>query len=490
MPRKPLPLGSWGKIRTYVAHTNEKGKADSYRAMAGYRDFDGHVRQVEAYGKTSSAAENNLQTKLKERSQLGRSGMLTSLTRFSFAADMYLTKLTSMVKDDKRSPGTLYTYQQQLSTNVIPRIGEVRLGELTTPLLDKVITAIKEEIGAASAKTCKSVVSGVLALAVRHGAIASNPVRELESIEATPKNAPRALSEDERRQWFSMLNEDNRAIQADVPDLSMFLLATGVRIAESLAILWTQVNFERQEVEITSQINRVIGVGLVRRRTKSRAGVRVLTLPNWAMAMLQRRFAVGVQLDGPVFPDSLGGFRDPNNVRKDLRLARQPIGSDIRRKLGYELRSVRREAGLLQADVAQQLGWSKNRLSLIETARVRVGPQDAERLLHIYRVPRSERARLMDLVAHAGATSAADILAWVTSHTFRKTTATLLDEAGQSPRQVADQLGQSRPSMTQDVYFGRRAANPEAASALDEVMPGVTEDEKHGVNHGLRGSGS
>jgi hypothetical protein len=194
MPRKPLPLGSWGKIRTYVAHTNEKGKADSYRAMAGYRDFDGHVRQVEAYGKTSSAAENNLQTKLKERSQLGRSGMLTSLTRFSFAADMYLTKLTSMVKDDKRSPGTLYTYQQQLSTNVIPRIGEVRLGELTTPLLDKVITAIKEEIGAASAKTCKSVVSGVLALAVRHGAIASNPVRELESIEATPKNAPRALS--------------------------------------------------------------------------------------------------------------------------------------------------------------------------------------------------------------------------------------------------------------------------------------------------------
>jgi integrase len=287
-----------------------------------------------------------------------------------------------------------------------------------------------------------------------------------------------------------MLNEDNRAIQADVPDLSMFLLATGVRIAESLAILWTQVNFERQEVEITSQINRVIGVGLVRRRTKSRAGVRVLTLPNWAMAMLQRRFAVGVQLDGPVFPDSLGGFRDPNNVRKDLRLARQPIGSDIRRKLGYELRSVRREAGLLQADVAQQLGWSKNRLSLIETARVRVGPQDAERLLHIYRVPRSERARLMDLVAHAGATSAADILAWVTSHTFRKTTATLLDEAGQSPRQVADQLGQSRPSMTQDVYFGRRAANPEAASALDEVMPGVTEDEKHGVNHGLRGSGS
>jgi hypothetical protein len=36
-------------------------------------------------------------------------------------------------------------------------------------------------------------------------------------------------------------------------------------------------------------------------------------------------------LDDPIFLDALGGFRDPNNVRKDLRLARQPIGgsSDV-----------------------------------------------------------------------------------------------------------------------------------------------------------------
>ncbi|WP_324276733.1 tyrosine-type recombinase/integrase [Blastococcus brunescens] len=43
----------------------------------------------------------------------------------------------------------------------------------------------------------------------------------------------------------------------------------------------------------------------------------------------------------------------------------------------------------------------------------------------------------------------------VTSHTFRKSVATRLDEAGLSPRQVADQLGHANPSMTLDVYFGR-----------------------------------
>src|SRR4051794_36666102 len=131
MARKPLPLGSWGKIRTYAVHFNEKGKADRFRAVAYYRDFDGKTRQVEAYGRSATAAANNLQTKLKERSQLARSGTLTSMTRFSAAVDVYLGKLEAMVNDDKRAPGTLYTYQTQLKTNVLPRIGDIRLGELT-----------------------------------------------------------------------------------------------------------------------------------------------------------------------------------------------------------------------------------------------------------------------------------------------------------------------------------------------------------------------
>ena len=48
---------------------------------------------------------------------------------------------------------------------------------------------------------------------------------------------------------------------------------------------------------------------------------------------------------------------------------------------------------------------------------------------------------------------------WVTSHSLRKTTATMLDEAGLSARVIADQLGHARPSMTQDVYMGRKVVD-------------------------------
>ena len=76
----------------------------------------------------------------------------------------------------------------------------------------------------------------------------------------------------------------------------------------------------------------------------------------------------------------------------------------------------------------------------------------------------------MDLATQAAEGSQADALAWITSHSFRKTTATILDDAGQSARQIADQLGHARPSLTQDVYMGRRAKNPAAAAALEAAL--------------------
>ena len=50
--------------------------------------------------------------------------------------------------------------------------------------------------------------------------------------------------------------------------------------------------------------------------------------------------------------------------------------------------------------------------------------------------------------------------AWVTSHVFRKTCAPLLDENELSTRQIADQLGHAKVSMTQDNYLGRRLSFP------------------------------
>jgi integrase len=52
-------------------------------------------------------------------------------------------------------------------------------------------------------------------------------------------------------------------------------------------------------------------------------------------------------------------------------------------------------------------------------------------------------------------------------------TATLLDEGGLTTREIADQLGHKRISMTQDVYFGRQAASPKVAAILEAIGEGA-----------------
>jgi integrase len=103
-------------------------------------------------------------------------------------------------------------------------------------------------------------------------------------------------------------------------------------------------------------------------------------------------------------------------------------------------------------------------------------------MLDAYGVPEANRSEVLAQVDAAGEVVATDVLAWITSHSFRKTVATMLDDAGLSPRVVADQLGHARPSMTQDVYMGRGMVNPRAVVALDAELGDleVPVDEKGG----------
>jgi integrase len=72
-----------------------------------------------------------------------------------------------------------------------------------------------------------------------------------------------------------------------------------------------------------------------------------------------------------------------------------------------------------------------------------------------------------------------DDFAWVKSHTARRAVATLMDGQGLSARTIADQLGHARPSMTQDVYMGRRIMGA-VQSPLDGLFPQVADGDDVG----------
>lgn len=384
MSRPPLQLGSWGKIRNYPVG---KGKAQRWRAVTQYRDFDGVTRQAERAGRSAGAAETALKAALATQARSGRSSDLTSGDRFEKAADMWLADIRDLVEDGKRSPGTLETYEGHLSRHVLPAFRGVRLGEITVPLIDRFLIALRRKVGWSTAKSCRAVLSGVLGLAVRYGVLRSNPIRDATKVEGRPVKSPRALTRDEREALYAALSADPVALRHDLVDLTRFLLATGQRIGECLAVRWLDVDLDAGVVNVDHTVIRVRGQGLIRKGTKTASGERSLLLPRWALGDLHLRHARGLTLDAPLFPDTRGGVRDPSNTRRALRAA----------------------------------------------------------------LDRAE-------------------FTWVTSHNFRKTTATLLDDAGLSARLIADQLGHARPSMTQDVYMGRKAVDERAAAALETAL--------------------
>jgi integrase len=152
---------------------------------------------------------------------------------------------------------------------------------------------------------------------------------------------------------------------------------------------------------------------VVQPRTKTAAGWRIIAVPEFAVEMVRRRLEAPPRPDTElVFPAPFAGtLRDPNSVSGDLRQLLDSFECEVCCGTGFQPATSTSAAG--------------------RPVRCAEGPWS-----------------------------------WVTSHTFRKTVATRLDEAGFTPRQVADQLGHANPSMTLDVYFGRQVVSAEAARVL------------------------
>ena len=141
------------------------------------------------------------------------------------------------------------------------------------------------------------------------------------------------------------------------------MLATGCRIGECLAIGWSEVDLDAATVDVRWRLVRRTGVGLLRLpSTKTgRRGERLIPLPSWAMTMLKRRrLAIGPGVEA-VFPDSLGGWRDPSNVRRVWRQVRETAELEglVSHTLRKTVASFLDDADVSTRRISDQLGHAK-----------------------------------------------------------------------------------------------------------------------------------
>lgn len=246
LSRAKTPLGTWGKV------TRRKLGPTTWRARATMRGYDGKPRMYQMTGPTGAQAETGLLAKLN--------AMLPP-TDDVISPDMAMSELAKFwwleFEDLKRAANTRRRYREIIDTYILPGVGNLTIREANVSTLDKFLKGVRTKHGNATAKMSKTLLTGMLSLATRHGAAAANPLREVSRIPTDSKEV-RALTIDEVAKlrhdvyaWQQPTGRQNGLHEKDILDAVDIMLATGARIGEALAIRWSDVDLVAEKPTVT-----------------------------------------------------------------------------------------------------------------------------------------------------------------------------------------------------------------------------------------------
>lgn len=352
-----------GRSRTRLEHCGDisytavrkAGKITGWRARAMYRDIDGELRPVERTGASKSKAKDRLTEALEDRYRA--TGVDAKITGDSTLLEIAAEFIIECELDPGRSRRSIDVYKQELyaadindkrttatDSKIIVAMGAIRARELTTPRVDMHINSILLAGSPSKAKRHKMILENMMALAVRHGAIKDNPVKDMRTIRSN-RGKTTALEVQQLQSLRTHLQMWARgeavpgcpAFKSGFPrnpklvHAANLLLGTGARPGEILGL-------RRCDIDMTGSIwtARICGT-LVYIKGESTArqdytktgetGARVVSLPGFAMETLIALGAMKWELGDEelIITDRNGNPWNMNNFR---RLWRQARGSD------------------------------------------------------------------------------------------------------------------------------------------------------------------
>lgn len=382
MGRAPIRPLEWGSIST------KRAPSGTYYARVRVRDRRGVVKQLQAAGRSKSAAERELRDRLASwRGQ----------TRRDVSADWMLADLAkewlATVEASSLAINTKRRYAEVVGTAergyVIRELGSLRIRECSTGVLQDWTTELHDRTGRETAKLARTVLLGILQVAVANDALERNPVREVTIPRAAERKAVQALSDEDVTRVLASFKADGRASAADLPTITEFMIGTGARIGEVLALRWDDVDLgaTTPTVTIRATIANAKGSGWqIQDHPKSSTSNRVLMLPRFLVERLLER-----QVDGQwpsevglVFPSATGGVRDPSNLRRVWRDTLKGIGLAGVTPHTFRRTVATRIARALDVDAAaQQLGHSNRAVTVKHYIERALEAPDARAVLDV-----------------------------------------------------------------------------------------------------------
>lgn len=391
MGRRGLGIGERGEVDIAPQKRDADGKwkrathprsAERWRARCYYRGADGVKGELSRFGTTRREAEAALEAAFAEKAS----------AHVEMTAGMPLVEagrlwLAQIARPDARLSERTVTDYGRTFARYVEKDGSsllgLTLGEANDPQrLRRFLQSVADRHGTGAARATRSVLMGVLTLALENGVIATNALRQVRHVQAQetlparrkcadPRDTTRALTRAERDAVIdyadALASEEKQAPQTRrkrraTADLLAFMAGTGVRIAEARALRWDDVKMDKATADV--------------RGTKSKSAERRLTLPAWLVERLRLRAeetgATGYVFASPHHVETVGDRPwDQSNCAKAVAsvLEGAGFGWATPHTLRRTVATLLHEAGVPLATIADQLGHADASM----TARVYLG---------------------------------------------------------------------------------------------------------------------
>ena len=299
----------------------------------GYYTLDGTKHFI--YGKSVNEVKTKIEFFLKHGAPKKKPAKKKAdMKKAAPTVSEWLTQWIEFYKAPNLKPSTMKSLQGSLKI-VFQRLGDKDLTQITTEDLQVLLLGIQ---GGRARDMCKGYLEQAFRKAFLRGIISKDPCQALE-IKKHRQEHRNALTRQQQAQFLAALDG------ITTKPLLVFLLATGLRVGEALALTFADIDFHDKTVSVNKNVVFIEGKRIDQDTTKSAAGVRIVPIPEEVMNLLPKR----TDDQDLVFPYAYSG------VRSALRRISNALGFTVTAHLLRHTYATRLEEAGISPKMKQYL---------------------------------------------------------------------------------------------------------------------------------------
>lgn len=208
-----------------------------------YYGADG--KQHSLYGRTKAIVKDKLATKRAEIAQGN------SITETDLTVEQWGWEWMKTFKAGKIKHSTMDNYESNFQHHVVPYIGNVKLKDLTTLMVQRVYILLeKEGLSPKSIRNVHGMLHGMLDKAMRMDLIRRNVSNNCE-LPRIQKHEMHPLTKEEMGAFMTLARDDEYYL------MMRFDFFTGLRESELIGLTWDCVDFEKHTLRVYRQFVRI-----------------------------------------------------------------------------------------------------------------------------------------------------------------------------------------------------------------------------------------